>query len=217
MTWRLPFWYLLYPGVREGVTPFPGLLHFTLDTYFILLSVKQGGIKYHFLSLWYDSTWDWTQHFNHHANNEVYRNFQKLKKMWVNCNLNYSVSFNIIKLKVNSEIIPCYCNHLLKFNYHKMLTVKSINDLDSPGKLFRKYLTDFSSSHYMTKLFYSGEPSTNWDSFMARPKKNTWFCQQSFLGYLRHQEINSTLYCRYSLWEGSLRLLTTHILGNVPG
>ena len=26
-----------------------------------MLSVKQGGIKYHFLSLWYDSTWDWTQ------------------------------------------------------------------------------------------------------------------------------------------------------------
>ena len=23
-------------------------------------SVKQGGIKYHFLSLWYDPTWDWT-------------------------------------------------------------------------------------------------------------------------------------------------------------
>ena len=26
-----------------------------------MLSVKQGGIKYHFLSLWYGSTWDWTQ------------------------------------------------------------------------------------------------------------------------------------------------------------
>ena len=26
----------------------------------IMLSVKQGGIKYHFLSLWYDLTWDWT-------------------------------------------------------------------------------------------------------------------------------------------------------------
>ena len=26
-----------------------------------MLSVKQGGIKYHFLSLWYDATWDWTQ------------------------------------------------------------------------------------------------------------------------------------------------------------
>ena len=26
-----------------------------------MLSVKQGIIKYHFLSLWYDLTWDWTQ------------------------------------------------------------------------------------------------------------------------------------------------------------
>ena len=38
-------------------------------------SVKQGGIKYHFLSLWNDSTWDGTQvsraigeHSNHYAN-----------------------------------------------------------------------------------------------------------------------------------------------------
>ena len=29
-------------------TPFPGLLHFTFDTYLIFLSVKQGSIKYHF-------------------------------------------------------------------------------------------------------------------------------------------------------------------------
>ena len=25
-----------------------------------MLSVKQGEIKYHFLSLWYNATWDWT-------------------------------------------------------------------------------------------------------------------------------------------------------------
>ena len=31
-----------------------------LETYLIMQSVKQGGIKYHFFSLWYDSTWDWT-------------------------------------------------------------------------------------------------------------------------------------------------------------
>ena len=56
-------------------TLFPELLHFTLDPYLIILSVKQGGIKYHFLSLWYDSIWDWTQVFwaidkysNHYAN-----------------------------------------------------------------------------------------------------------------------------------------------------
>ena len=30
------------------------------DTYLIMLSVKKGGVKYHFFSLWYDSNWDWT-------------------------------------------------------------------------------------------------------------------------------------------------------------
>ena len=42
-----------------------------------MLSVKQGSIKYHFLSLWYDSTWDWTlvsqatgEHSNHLANKQ---------------------------------------------------------------------------------------------------------------------------------------------------
>ena len=65
----------------EGATPFPGLLHFTLDTYLILLRVKQGGIKYHFLSLWYDVTWDWThvsrtigEHSTHLANELKRRN-----------------------------------------------------------------------------------------------------------------------------------------------
>ena len=43
-----------------------------------MLSVKQGGIKYHFLSLWYNSTWDWTkvfrnigEHSTHLANDAV--------------------------------------------------------------------------------------------------------------------------------------------------
>ena len=44
-----------------GATTFLGLLHFTLDTHLILPSIKQEGIKYHFKSLWYDATWDWTQ------------------------------------------------------------------------------------------------------------------------------------------------------------
>ena len=43
-----------------------------------MMSVKQGGIKYHFLSLWYDATWDWTlvsqaigAHSTHKANEPV--------------------------------------------------------------------------------------------------------------------------------------------------
>ena len=47
-------------GVVKGITAFPGLIHFTLDPALIILSVKLGGIKYHFLSLCYDSSWDYT-------------------------------------------------------------------------------------------------------------------------------------------------------------
>ena len=53
-----PVQYQLHRGVGEGSTPFPGLLHFILDPYLIMQSVFQGGIKYHFLSLWYDTTLD---------------------------------------------------------------------------------------------------------------------------------------------------------------
>ena len=39
---------LPHRDVRESATPFPGLFLLTLDAYFIMLSVKQVGIKYHF-------------------------------------------------------------------------------------------------------------------------------------------------------------------------
>ena len=72
---KAPFSIATTQGVGEGATPFPGLLHVTLDPYLIMLSVKQRDIEYHFLNLCYDSTWDWTQvsraigeHSNHHAN-----------------------------------------------------------------------------------------------------------------------------------------------------
>ena len=58
---KAPFSIATTPRCRGGRHSFPGLLQFTLDPYLIMLSVEQGGIKYHFLSLWYDSTWDWTQ------------------------------------------------------------------------------------------------------------------------------------------------------------
>ena len=45
----------------EGCYSFPCVAPLILDLYLIMLSVKQRGIKYHFLSLWYNSPWDWTQ------------------------------------------------------------------------------------------------------------------------------------------------------------
>ena len=53
---KAPFSIYITPKCRGGRYSFPGMLHFTLDTYFVMLIVKQGGIKNHFLSLWYDST-----------------------------------------------------------------------------------------------------------------------------------------------------------------
>ena len=47
---RLPFYLVLHQDVGEGASPFPGLLHFTLDPYIIMPSAKERGIKYHFLS-----------------------------------------------------------------------------------------------------------------------------------------------------------------------
>ena len=44
-----------------------------------MLSVKERGIKNHFMSLWYDSNWGWTQvcraigeHSKHYGNGPVY-------------------------------------------------------------------------------------------------------------------------------------------------
>ncbi len=52
----------LYEGDPEApfwiANPFLGLLQFTLDPYLIMLSVKVGSNKYHFVSLWYDLTLD---------------------------------------------------------------------------------------------------------------------------------------------------------------
>ena len=55
---KVPFSIATTPRCRGGRNSFPGWLYFTLDPHLIMLIVKQGGSKYHFLSLWYDSTWN---------------------------------------------------------------------------------------------------------------------------------------------------------------
>ena len=81
---KAPFSIATTPRCRGGRYSLPGLLYFTLDPYLIMLCVKQGGIKYHFLSLWYDSTWDWTQvsrDISEHSNRWVCHNCYHCKKM----------------------------------------------------------------------------------------------------------------------------------------
>ena len=58
--------------VSWSALPFPWIAPLTFDPYLTMPSVKQGHTKYYFLSLWYDSTRDWTlvslttgKHSNH--------------------------------------------------------------------------------------------------------------------------------------------------------
>ena len=65
------------------------MLHFTLDTYLILLSVKQGSIKYHFLSLWYDTARNWTQvsrTIGEHSTHESMSRYKDNKGTWTKPN-----------------------------------------------------------------------------------------------------------------------------------
>ena len=57
---KAPFSIATTPWCREGLHSFLWIASFTLEPYLIMLSVKQEGIKYHFLSLWHDSTRDLT-------------------------------------------------------------------------------------------------------------------------------------------------------------
>ena len=67
-----------------------------------MLSVKQGGIKNHFLSLWYDSTWDWTkvsqaigEHSPHYTNVSYI-----ISNTWNDLSLYKQMSSNSFKLYI---------------------------------------------------------------------------------------------------------------------
>ena len=53
---KAPFSIATTPRCRGDTSPFPGLLLFNLDRYLLMLSVKKGGIKYHFFKslIWLD-------------------------------------------------------------------------------------------------------------------------------------------------------------------
>ena len=55
---KTPFSFATKPKFRAERNVFARLLYLTFDTYLIMLSVNQDGIKYNFLNLWYDLTWD---------------------------------------------------------------------------------------------------------------------------------------------------------------
>ena len=58
-----------------------------------MLSDKKGGIKYHFLSLWYDSTWDWTP-----VSQTIGELIRQMARLWGNFFESHFVEFFLNKL-----------------------------------------------------------------------------------------------------------------------
>ena len=133
----LPFRWLLCQCVGEGVTPYAGLLHFTLYMYLIMLSVKQGSIKYHFLRLWYDSSWDRTQvsravgeHTNHYANVQL---DAVINGDYIE---NFEIKINFPDFEI-SFIWSQTCFIGLYIYIHNMYIFYTYNILSSKDRLFR--------------------------------------------------------------------------------
>ena len=100
---KAPFSIATTPRCKGGRYSFLELLYFTLDPYLIMLSVKQGGIKYHFLSLWYDSTWDWTQVSRAIGEPRVIRGFKKVNAPGENSNTSNFKEIKMILLMFTSS------------------------------------------------------------------------------------------------------------------
>ena len=144
VTRRLPFQWLPDRGVEESATPFPGLLHFTLDHYLIVLRAKQGRIKYHFLSLWYDSTWASTtvsrtigEHSTHLANG-----IKPNQTTLINISKGYSFHFLSQNLKFGNYLYKNkkLVKHFVKFSFMGSLSrvVDNVLDCDIVARKFER-------------------------------------------------------------------------------
>ena len=96
---------------RGGRYCFLRLLHFTLDQYLIRVSGKQVSIKYHFLSLRYDSIWSWTpvsgtygKHSTHLTNGQQRKNVLVRHNLETNQNLKFKDSKMLICIIHNLHI-----------------------------------------------------------------------------------------------------------------
>ena len=84
-----------------------------------MLSVKQGGIKFHFLKgLWYDSTWDWTQ---------VSRAIgEQQNKKIPGSNISHCLCLSVC-LSLHSQQ-PAGTNQLFTLLYNRVAAVPAINE-----------------------------------------------------------------------------------------
>ena len=113
-----------YTKVWEGHYSFPRIAPLTLDLYLIILSVKQGDIKYLFsLNLWYDLTQDWTQvSWTIGEQSTHYAIFTYLKWLWRYIFVFYIIGDHKCCIKIpwkqtNKQVLTLLHRHINFYNY----------------------------------------------------------------------------------------------------
>ena len=105
-----------------------------------LSSVKQGGIKYHFLSLWYDLTWDWIQvsrAIGEHANLYIYIYIYN-QQIFIQTNVlifvqrdkrrcNFGICIGIFAFINQSELLHSFKYFADTFT-HNLIRIKDLKD-----------------------------------------------------------------------------------------
>ena len=115
-----------------------------------MLSVKQGGIKYHFLSLWYDSIWDRTQVSR--AIGEHYRTLPKTTEINVIIsNKNHPKSISPLLYRVGTFVAPTQDNLNLLLCLH--LNRSSLRSSLRSLKLFIIVFSSIHKLHLPLKVF----------------------------------------------------------------
>ena len=105
-----------------GRSSFLWIFPLSVNPYLIMLSVKQGSVKYHFLSLWYDLTRDWTpvswtigEHYTHFANIYIYIYiYNEFQCYWVWLYI-ITINTGFDCINWNNKILICYVCEKIKF------------------------------------------------------------------------------------------------------
>ena len=113
------------PRCRGRCHSFPRIAPLYPWSFLIMLSVKQGGIKYHFLSLWYDSTWDWIRSPGPLANTltiipisgQIFCTFLCIFVHFLNIFIHFCTFFVHFYIFVNFVYLVKYFVHFCTFSY----------------------------------------------------------------------------------------------------
>ena len=161
MTWRLPFQWLLHHGVDEGATPFPGLLHFTLDPYFIMYIVLR---KVELSTIFW--VFGMTQPGIEPWSPEPLANTLLIRPMvwFLAVFMNLSILLDVVKVKKDIFCYKLYFLNIQVFMFFSLLPMNLTNEINS--FFFLLIIIIYLMDHYNHLHDYNSNITDNNNSIM---------------------------------------------------